>query len=68
MAKVYKLWAQVEVYDDELDEHTTFDPDRCEFKIFEGDKEGAIAFLNSFGYEDVTEEINWAAEFYGVNE
>ncbi len=35
MSLTYKLWATIEVYDSETDEHENLDRESCEYKILE---------------------------------
>jgi hypothetical protein len=64
MALTFKLWARIEVYDSETDEHTDLNPESCEYSIAESSsvKELAqfiVTYQNCMGIHDdeVQQEI-----------
>ena len=57
MALKFKLWASVEVYDSETDEHTDIGHEMCEFKIFEADDINKVAEYIGNQHFNIEEEV-----------
>jgi len=67
---IYKLWARVEVYDTDTDEHYDVDPEIAEFKVGEfGKLEDVAGFIveswDFNGYDETLNELKYALDQEG---
>ena len=67
---IYKLWARVEVYDTDTDEHCEVDPEIAEFKVGEfGKLEDVAGFIveswDFNGYDETYNELKYALDQEG---
>ena len=67
---IYKLWARVEVYDTDTDEHRDLDPEIAEFKVGEfGKLEDVAGFIveswDFNGYNETLNELKYALDQEG---
>ena len=67
---IYKLWARIEVYDTDQDEHYDLNPEIAEFKVGEfGKLEDVAGFIveswDFNGYDETLNELKYALDQEG---